>query len=164
MIQEPTLTALLTVIRTHKEVRKSFIVRSSEIASSIYSFMNNPDCDCKKKIVQWVYDNEALAKEIIEEHKAIIDPLIPKEVEEPAKVVELTPQEPVISNEPQQSDFTLKGHQVNIRMGDVFEINPDPSEYKKFINKTLEEGWVYRGISVTPVQKDGKDIWLLFLF
>jgi hypothetical protein len=49
-------------------------------------------------------------------------------------------------------------------MGDVFEINPDPSEYKKFINKTLEEGWVYRGISVTPVQKDGKDIWLLFLF
>jgi hypothetical protein len=144
------IEAIIQNIRQNKEFRRSFIKIANEIVDKIYSLVENENCTCVKVVREWITN---------EKNKTAIDSLL----EEYKTLMELTTQQPSIPN---LSELIPNAPNVSKSViGDVFEIEPFPNEYKKLIKTSISEKWLYRGINIVQTtNKDGKNVWLVLFY
>ena len=151
----------LELVRTEKTIRQRIVKHDMSITQTIYSYVNDPNCTCKKDLIEWILKNNTFVESLVEEMWDIIKSKIPQD----PVAIDILDKSKATKPTSTPTKVTSENKPISkILMGEVHEIEPDPDQYKLLIQQSLNEGWLYRGVNVVPVVKDGKDVWLVFFY
>ena len=155
-------------IRTNDKYREEFTVLAPELKADIISFKDNPKCNCRRKIYEFIDQNKARTdiQTFLQSWKTQIPNFYINTVPVPnaqntstdstVVSVQAVNEAPVITPAPAKVK-PMEGH--------VVEIPALPAEYKTLIEHSRKDRWVYRGVSVMEkVGDDGQKSWLVFFF
>lgn len=151
------IPVILDAIRKNDKYSSELIDVAPDIKADIVSFQSNPNCGCRRKIVDHIDKNketETIKNFISKWSKEIPNQYItvkPGESVSPGAngvtSIQAVNQPPVRQN-------------MKPMMGHVVEIPASPEEYKKLIDHASADRWMYRGLGV--MSKDDK--WLVFFY
>jgi len=156
----------LDSIRTNDKYREEFAALVPELKADIISFKDNPKCNCRRKIYEFIEQNKARpdVQTFLQTWKTQIPnfyinaaPNTQNAVTPATTVsVQAVNEAPVVTPAPAKVK-PMEGH--------VVEIPALPAEYKTLIEHSRKDRWVYRGVSVMEkVGDDGQKTWLVFFF
>lgn len=174
---------ILGLIRHDKDFRKGFMQKARDIYADIISFIANPNCTCRKRVVAYIEENKESVNTFFEEYKARASSsdfnklleLINNE-EQKTNTIEVKKEDlpknipeslKKAINEPpiKHNDKSVTRNDVR---GEVIEIEPNPFEYKDVIETAKKENWFYTGLSVLETirveNEVEKPVWLIFFF
>ena len=154
---------ILGLIRNDKEFRKGFMQKAKDIYADVISFIANPNCTCKKRVVAYIEENKDAIDSYYQEYSNSIEP------EQLSKTLELIAEDSKQKNNTKEATKVPNNKQrLNDVRGEVVEIEPNPFEYKEVIETAKKEKWFYRGLSVTETIKVEneveKPVWLIFFY
>jgi hypothetical protein len=160
-------------IRTNDKYREEFLVVAPDVKADVVSFQDNPNCGCRRKIVDYVDKNKDAAeiKGFFANWKAQIpnlfinvSPTVGKVVKPTSNgvmTVEAVKESAPAAPAPQPASATS----VKVMAGHVVEIPASPEEYKNLLAHGSKDRWVYRGLSIMEKKNAaGQDVWLVFFF
>jgi hypothetical protein len=166
---------ILGLIRHNKDFRKGFMQKARDIYADIISFIANPNCTCRKRIVKYVEENKENVNEYYEEFKQTV------KGEDFEKLIELIKQsekkntKEVVIEKKDLPDNLKKSltepvnrtRRTDVR-GEVVEISLNPFDYKDVIETGKKENWYYRGLTVVETirveNEIEKPVWLIFFY
>jgi len=160
--ENPNCTCKSSIIEWIEKNETSMInlVKEKEKDQSLSAFMINRDTVVKPKVapIQSLPDIKKGIKEPVQVTQTASIPApapspvpsLPLELKEKITAQENAPQ--VVSN-------------MQMVVGEIYEISPHPDEYKQLLKTALEERWIFRGLTVVPSKNDENvDVWLVFFY
>ena len=151
LMEDIKIQQILNAIRSSKEFRLEFGNIAPEILDKIYSYYSNENCSCKGAIREWIIKNEnKITGELINKHKQLFD----------ESLKGTTPTQIPVTTVPQTTPSLVP----NMRLGELYYIERTQEAYKNFHNMIKEEKWVFRGLTIVPDIKDGKEVWAIFTY
>lgn len=144
------INVFLDLLHRQDQFKEYCLQHFSEIRADIISFTENPNCGCKKRIVDYLNKHIQSEKvlQVIEKWKNDYPQIVVTESD--------------INT--QQTNFPSTIKQPKVMVGHIIEIPAHPLEYKKFIEMSNKEQWIFRGISVLEKETEKGKVWYLFLF
>lgn len=147
---------ILDTIRKNDKYSSELIDIAPDIKADIVSFQGNPNCGCRRKIVEYVEKNKET--EPIKSFFTKWSQELPNQYTTVKPGEQATPGANGVTSVHAVNQPPVPG--MKPMMGHVVEIPASPDEYKKLIEHARNDRWMYRGVSVMP--KDDK--WLLFFY
>jgi hypothetical protein len=173
----------LDTLRTNDKYREEFTAIAPDIKADIVSFQTNPNCGCRRKIQQFLEENKSSEpltkffdtwKPQVNNLFITVDPNAPATTANPAVTAvagnqppqmptrPITPGMPQM-NPPQPGQAPGSQPQMKPMHGHVVEISAEPAEFKKLIEHSIKDRWIYRSFSVMEKKNaEGQDVWLVF--
>ena len=157
--REQELTIILDLVPREESWYNEFKLDHPSISKDLDTFRANKQCGCRKKIIEYINNNEQPVRDTFYNWKSKNSDIIKNHLE-------LT----LINKK--EGEFIKKPNnfveETNIS-GQVVEIFPDPSAYKSFMEHVKKNNWVYKGMNIMETIKqndNGKEevIWLLFFY
>lgn len=157
--------AILLLIRDDKSFREKLSTVAPMIKDKIYTYFSNPNCTCKKNILEWLDKNIPQAIDLITEFKTQLDTVKKKQIDILNKN-QATQQNRTIANIPgapinPQQQSTLP---QNIKSGETVLIDPSPEAYKQLFDRIRAEKWIFRGLNVLPCEVENEQKWCILFF
>jgi hypothetical protein len=160
----PENTALfLRAVREIKDFRLKLANTATEIVDKIYSFNTNPNCTCKGAILDWVTKHEDAAANLMTEFADSIKglPSLPTQpLSQPPQQLSHHLPRPLPPLQPGENE----GMKPNIKIGETHTIPASVEEYKKLIELSKTERWIYRGLNIVPIKENDQDKWLILFY
>lgn len=152
----------LDIIRTNDKYREDFIAAAPDTKADVISFYDNPNCNCRRKIVDYVDKNRDSqpVKDFFAKWKPQIANLFIDVNPNLGAVVKPTNNGVMTVEAVNESAPKSTTTPVKLMAGHVVEIPAEPNEYKNLLEHGSKDKWVYRGLTVLP--KDDK--WLVFFY
>ncbi len=129
-----------------------------ELEANVRSYRQDPNCSCRHKIAKYFEDNrEAISQKIL------------SWVKETGATIEGLTRNPEHLNVLKPTLSSLEQTQYKDVIGEIVEIPPDPTEYKRIISIARAE-WLYNGINILetvkfdPQTKKESVVWLLLFY
>ena len=153
---------ILGLISHDKDFRKGFMQKARDIYADIISFIANPNCTCRKRVVSFIEENKESINTFYE------DFIKDKSDEEINNIIKSIDKPKEVKKESPSIDKPNPKKEKNDVRGEVIEIEPNPFEYKEVIQTAIKEDWVYKGINIVETIKVEneveKPVWLIFFY
>ncbi|MCS7317004.1 MAG: hypothetical protein NZZ41_01615 [Candidatus Dojkabacteria bacterium] len=169
------IQVFLESLLNNLEFRQYCIDNISEARGDIISFTENPNCGCKKRLIEYIshHLNPSKIDKILNDWKEKIPQLNLENVK--IENSQNTSQNNNQTNENTNNSSTQINitdkkvktilREPQIMVGHVVEIPASPQEYRNFIEMTKNEQWIFRGLNILEKTKEnGQKVWLIFLF
>lgn len=166
------IPVFLETLRANDKYREEFTAIAQDIKADIVSFQSNPKCGCRRKIHDFVVKNVETepVKNFLNKWKPEVANLFfePQAIKGtlPTNITS-TPNGPigVTSTATPVVPNNINRPPQKLMSGHVVEIPVDVMEYKKLMEHTKTDLWMYRGLTVKDgVSADGKPVWLVFFY
>jgi hypothetical protein len=153
--REQELTIILELVPREESWYIHFRKEHPTIGEDLDSFRVNKQCSCRKRLIQYINNNELKVRETYSVWKNNNPDIIKNHIE-------------LALINKKERDFNSFVEPTDIS-GQVVEIFPDPSAYKSFMDHAKKSNWVYKGMNIMETIKqndDGKEevVWLLFFY
>jgi len=159
-MQSITVESFLALLLKNEKFSDYIINNYREIEADIRNYRQDPNCSCKHKISKYFEANkDKFLKSLqlwINDTKADITSFITDTTESHRNILKTTLP---------SSEWTKYKDVI----GEIVEISPDPSEYKRIISIAREE-WLYNGINILetikldPQTQKESVVWLLLFY
>lgn len=123
----------LKLIRDNQDFRDIFLSRAADIYADVISFVSNPDCSCKNKVINFIHNNFNTVKEIVKAW---------------------------VTNNPDNSELvndTLIIKEIPVG-GKIFTINKTEEDFNKFFQKVKKENWTFQAFTILEKEHS----WVIF--